>query len=505
VTYYIDAVHGSDTSSGQSPKAAWRTLSRVDEAALRGDDRVLLRAGQRFSGTLKLSSANLRAVDRRHPLAIGSYGRGHALIAPRRGSGIVATNVSGVRVSGLDIAGRGRGCHGSRDGIFFDARDLHGSLGQGITIAHVIVHGFCDGIVIGSDDDSSRIAHVSISSVRAYDNADAGIFTYDQSHRRHEIRDVVIQDVQAYDNNQQGGIVLFGVDSARVTHSVAYGNGRGASGAVGIWAFDATRVMFDHDESYRNLTVGDDGDGFDLDAGVTNSVMEYDYSHDNAGIGFLVCSCDTSYYAERNDVIRYDVSQNDGRSGQASSVYVGGGQPVNNVEIYNNSFYSATRGEALVVLDGDGSPTAGIHARNNLLVAGGHEPLLYVDTAEASGLEIQGNDWWSASGRFLVKWGALRFRSLGVWRALTGVERLGSRPVGLSADPQACRIGDGATMFPRPPAALRAYRLRRSSPLLAAALDLRQFGIRAGTAGFEGRTRGAHDIGAVQGSGRGKC
>ena len=59
--------------------------------------------------------------------------------------------------------------------------------------------------------------------------------------------------------------------------------------AVGIWTYASNRVTIRSSESYGNRTGGHaDGGGFDLDGGVTNSVIEYCYSHDNDGPGFLV-------------------------------------------------------------------------------------------------------------------------------------------------------------------------------------------------------------------------
>src|SRR5262249_15032001 len=147
--------------------------------------------------------------------------------------------------------------------------------------------------------------------------------TYDAAVKQHMIEDVRVSRSSAYRNGIFGGIVLFGVDGGTVERSVAFANARAAEGGVGIWAFDANRILFTHNESYANgsRTIHHDGDGFDFDRGVTNSVMVHNYSHDNGGAGFLVCSCSAArypYYRMRKVLIRSNVSRNDGSSGQPS-------------------------------------------------------------------------------------------------------------------------------------------------------------------------------------------
>jgi hypothetical protein len=422
--HYVDAARGRDSNPGTSPGRAWRTLARVDASSYRGGDAILLRGGQRFRGTICLGAANLRATSPARRLTIGSYGGGRATIAaPRRTDGIAAINVAGVRVSGVDMVGRRDPCtedvnsgyrYGSA-GIRMEADDINGTLAQGLRIDHVDVSRFCNGIVVASDDDESRIAHVRVSAVRAHDNDDAGVWAYDQANTRHSIRDVSVTNTRAYRNHAQGGIVLFGVDGGTVSRSVAFDNAK-VAGGVGIWAFDATRILFAHNESYRNgrraLTA--DGDGFDFDLGVSDSVMEHNYSHDNGGVGFLVCSCDEgeSFYRIHNIVIRSNLSRNDGSSGQ-SSLYVYGGSPMTGVKIFFNRVDSAVGSGPLVDVTGcrscdadlvddaiPGGPYTSVEMRANTFVSWGDKPLLRVHPGRAAQLVFRQNRWRAIAAHF---------------------------------------------------------------------------------------------------------
>ncbi len=51
------------------------------------------------------------------------------------------------------------------------------------------------------------------------------------------------------------------------------------NGPVGIWAYEADSVIIQHCISYKNKTSkgGEDGGGYDLDGGTTNSVIQYCY------------------------------------------------------------------------------------------------------------------------------------------------------------------------------------------------------------------------------------
>lgn len=44
-TYYVDAAQGSDSNSGTSEVAAWKTLGKVNSVTFSPGDRILLKAG----------------------------------------------------------------------------------------------------------------------------------------------------------------------------------------------------------------------------------------------------------------------------------------------------------------------------------------------------------------------------------------------------------------------------------------------------------------------------
>jgi hypothetical protein len=240
--------------------------------------------------------------------------------------------------------------------------------------------------------------------------------------------------------------MLFGVDGGVVERSAAFDNGHAAGGSVGIWAFDSSRIVFAHDESYGNGSPRniDDGDGFDFDRGVSNSVMEDNYSHGNGGVGFLICSCPGPntypFYYMRDDVVRANVSRDDGSSGQPS-LYVYGGEVMTGILVLSNRVSSASGAGPLVKVIGcvrcygltlnagyrHGRLYTDVQFRGNSFASGGGKPLLVVNPGSAIKIVFHRDTWRSTRGRFLVTFGGHRLLTPSAWRSVAPSESVGEQ------------------------------------------------------------------------------
>jgi hypothetical protein len=79
-TFYV-APGGRDSNSGRSPAHPWRTVTRVDDAALRPGDRVLFEGGATFSDATLMPGQGFNASGAPgRPIVFGSYGRGQATL-----------------------------------------------------------------------------------------------------------------------------------------------------------------------------------------------------------------------------------------------------------------------------------------------------------------------------------------------------------------------------------------------------------------------------------------
>ena len=320
----------------------------------------------------------------------------------------------------------------------------------------------------------------------------------------------------AYDNsgvpglstNSGNGIVLGNVNGATIERCVAQHNGwlnTNVGGPVGIWTYDSTGVTIQFNESYENRTASSaDGGGFDLDQNVSNSVVQYNYSHDNDGAGYLLAQ-EPATDAHSGNVVRYNISQNDGRANTYGGIHVWG--RVRNAEIYNNTIFmsaspSASPRAATVVSGGvPQNRSVGVHFRNNIFISAGAVPLVEVDDVQraSSDLQFQGNIYFAATSQWIMYWGAAAYTDFASWRSVTLQEHVNGAAVGSAANPlltnagAAPALGDAMRLE-----TLAAYRLQPGSPAIDAAV-ICAFGIAIGVRDFFGTSlpRGsAADIGA---------
>jgi hypothetical protein len=67
--------------------------------------------------------------------------------------------------------------------------------------------------------------------------------------------------------------------------------------------------------------------------------MQYNYSHDNTGAGYLLAQF-ANARAFSNNIVRYNISQNDSRKGNYAGIHFwNGGSGISNTSVYNNTIY----------------------------------------------------------------------------------------------------------------------------------------------------------------------
>lgn len=504
-SYYISAT-GNDSATGTSPSHAWKTLGRVNSAALETGDEIYFHGGNTFAGTLSIS------VD---GLSVRSYGSGDATIDAGSGDGIDIYDAGGASISGLEIKGGWNsvlqsGSTGSGVNAFCDltgAKKL-----QGLSIVNVSIHGFQQcGIVVGawpSDGSQSGFSSVLISCCRAYSNGQAGIESYgyfDINATTYAHTGFVVEFCTVYDNEglsnsaiaTGNGIVLGQVQNAKIQYCESYQNGAlntfPTAGPVGIWAWDSDDVTIQNCESHHNQSSTFDGDGFDLDGGVINSVMQYNYSHDNVGAGLLIAEY-AGAKPQFNLTIRYNISQNDGVKVGGGVILWSGGTPVHQCQIYNNTIFTTQSTPAINI----SCPAQNVGFRNNVIISANS----YLVEAPAGQTDVvfQANDYWGNGAGFSMSWQGADVISLENWRSL-GQEASGGTNYGLWCDPQYADLGGGGTIGnPTVFRRLTAYRLKLTSPMVKAGIPMEGFVGSPGSCDFYGdvlRT-GPPDIGAVQ-------
>jgi hypothetical protein len=509
--YYVSPA-GDDTWPGTSTSRPWKTINRVNERAYQAGDQILFEGGYSFSGTLIFTSASMGTAA--SPIVVSSYGGSAATILAGAGAGLSAYNTAGFSVRNINFAGSGASAN-SNSGISF-----YTDLAGGVKLDTIVVRGVTAtafgkaGIMIGSWNGDTGFKNVNLTEVIAHDNGDEGIEIYGQSSQTnigHSHQNVYIGHCQTYNNQGHAGtlyasgngILVSAAIGVTIERSLAYGNGAlntYSSGPGGIWTYASTSVTIQYNESHHNHTGSNsDGNGFDLDGGVANSVLQYNYSHDNDGAGFLAAEY-VGAAPNQNNVMRYNISQNDGRKNGPGAVLVwNGGATLSGLEIYNNTVYlsgSAVNPSAVMVLN----PTTNVHFRNNIFTVNGSVPLMYVTSPQA-GMLFQGNNYFAYSSNPMFLWGGAYYSTLNAWRSATGQEKVNGVPSGYSVDPMMNAPGEGATINNAALLnSLTAYKLLSGSPMIDRGLNLSTlFQINPGAVDFWGDPipRGAaYDIGA---------
>jgi hypothetical protein len=215
--------------------------------------------------------------------------------------------------------------------------------------------------------------------------------------------------------------------------------------------------------------------------------MQFNYTHDNDG-GGLFLGAETGY-TTTNNVVRYNISQNDARTQGATYGGIFVWQDVTNADVYNNTVFMApsptSSPAAITFLGLSGSS---VNVRNNIFYTTGGVPLVRSDAAYNTGTALfQGNDYRSAGAPFAIQWGGTTYTTLSSWRGATGEETRNGIAVGLAVDPQLNDPGGGGPIGNADRLdTLAAYQLMSTSPVRHAGLDLSQFGIGWDPYGFAG-------------------
>ncbi|WP_326657079.1 RICIN domain-containing protein [Streptomyces sp. NBC_00385] len=141
--------------------------------------------------------------------------------------------------------------------------------------------------------------------------------------------------------------------------------------AAGLWGWNTEDALYQFNEVSGGRSTCD-GQGLDLDEGNIRTIYQYNYSHDNEGGFILLCNGGGSTTAD--NVVRYNISQNDG--GQLFDMVCA---KATNTQIYNNTFYLSKPVE--IISNSNGSTAANATFTNNIF---------HVATADASYVNAAG-------------------------------------------------------------------------------------------------------------------
>lgn len=475
IEYYF-STQGSDSTGQGTLQAPWATLEKANSLDLEPGDRLLLRDGDVFVGQLDLNTEDSGTSDR--PAIVSSWYGGRAEIHNPVSSAINILNAGHFSIYNLKLTG---GNQNKSDGLraYVDRADQANLMIHNVSVSEFGGHGISVGGWEGYGWQTVRI-----TNSESFNNQKTGIFTWAQS--RNGGRNHRIENCLTYENGASG-IIVSGVENATIQRSIAHDNGKLTTGSVGIWAYDADNVTIQFNESYNNKTNGQtDGGGFDLDGGVTNSRLQYNYSHDNDGAGFLIAQYPGAPNIMYNNVIRYNISENDGRNNSYGAITIWNGNGtmgINGLNIFGNTIFLSRSNlgspRGIWFLYQEGSPPANVSILNNIFYI--KDNLVIWDNLQSlPELLVRQNDWFYPAGGKII-YNGKSYDSVESWQSQI------NQPVGLTVDPGLLNPGSGGTIgYPEGLSSLEAYRLLPSSPLKNQGTDLKDFRVIAGRRDFFG-------------------
>lgn len=364
-TYYVDAVSGNDANSGTSTGSAWRTLSAVNARTFGPGDRILLKAG----GIWNDQYLDLRGSgSASSPIIVDKYGTGAKPVinfgntgVNWEGFGVRLKNVSYWEVNNLEITGGQHATDRRRSGVLVVGEGSGAGDFHHIHIKNIDVHdvfgtdrrtggiNFHARSVGTSPQPESTWTDVLIEGNTVVNVADTGIQTMTDAffdttwqHQTDAFKNVVIRNNYLEQIHRDGILVRAAVNplveynttnkvGLHTSHDPAVVNYLDSVVVVAAqWPYSVTGAVFQYNEAFDTRRINGDGQAWDFDRMVYNSVYQYNYSHHNDGGALLIM--DTT----DENTFRYNISEDD--LDQSNGVFAFSGT-AGDTYIYNNVIY----------------------------------------------------------------------------------------------------------------------------------------------------------------------
>ncbi len=346
-TYYVDSAGGSDANAGTSSGAAWQSLAKVNGlASFAAGDAILFIRGGSWTGQLTPhGSGNSSAV-----ITIDNYGNAGLPLPLIQGNGATYSAVQLQNQQYWDVKNievtNNSATAGSRVGVYVlgaDAGALHHIHLVGLEVHDVNGNATTNGGIffeITGTTTPTYFDDVLIDSCYVHDCTQRGIngpySTWDNRTPTTNINwtpslNVIIRN-NVVTNSTNQGIIWRVSTNPLMENNLMANNGQGGSGNA-MFVFDTDGAIMQHNEAYgQQFNTGDtDAAGFDIDYRTKNTIVQYNYAHDNGQGGVTVTAGDVAFNV--SPIVRYNVLQNNLRRGMHFS------GTITNAQVYNNTIY----------------------------------------------------------------------------------------------------------------------------------------------------------------------
>jgi hypothetical protein len=533
--YYVDCAAGNDANNGTSTSTAWRTTTRANQQTYGAGDQILFKRGTVCSGAGFAPTGNGGVGN---PVVIADYGSGALPQIDGVGEhepAIMLRNVQNYTVRNLDLTQHGQGtcvldsrhqiasCPGEMIAILhIEGRGPVGvqACGEACTVRNILaenlkVHdGQWNGIFISGglyDLDFNTygfVDNVVVTNVESWNNWKHGIEASCTYYKSVIYTTSNIQALDSYVHDNGGDGIVFGpVDHGLIDGNETPYNGKLIDARLGAWTWDSHDVVIQFNNSHHNMTPQNDGfardgGGFDLDLGTEDGIMQYNWSHDNEGEGYLLMTWPIGYgYARgvtHNAQMRYNISERDAQKLSAAILVYGGVDPA---VVFNNTIYFVAMrnnvpemfgayGAPLITSTWGKSGNPNLYTYNNIFITDGTVypgmPSYNLMTNGRGNFYFDNNIWWRVEGGLQFDWNGTIINTWAGWQAM------GFDLHGFNANPQFVGpLGGGPA----------AYQLTANSPAINAGRTVVEALRGMGTRDYFGNAipqGGAYDIGAIE-------
>lgn len=421
-TFYVDSITGEDTNSGVSPSEAWKSLDKLNQQVFLPGDRILFKSGTEYIGQFEPKGSG----DAGASVIVDKYGEGGKPILHGEGMKLHTLLLEGLEyweVNNLEITNKGKKVEPGRNGVIiyaWDKGDVHHIHLKNLTVRDV--NGSCvknegagNGIYWhnGGDSVPTRFVGLLIENCHIYNCCRNGITGNGNSSRdawfpslQVVIRGNLIERVPG------DGIVPIACEGALVEHNVVKDSPdllhiKDAAAGIWPWSCDSTVIQYNEVSGQHAKW---DGQGFDSDYNCRNTVIQYNFSHDNAGGMVMVCNEGNTLgepynIGTENTIIRCNVSINDGlreyptRPGWfAPVIHISG--PAKNTLIERNAIImmkkqSPEMDRSVLIMDNWGGPWAETTVFNhNLFYVTGDSLPYQFEVGSGIGTVFEGNTFY---------------------------------------------------------------------------------------------------------------
>lgn len=349
-TYYIDNVLGNDTNSAESPLHAWKTLEKINSEYFVPGDSILFKCDGIWEGQLAVKGSGSPGK----PIVIGSYDSGSKPLI--NGAGLIPNTMQfngqhHLEIQDLHITNFGSAVD-FRRAIYYQAEDLG-------VIEHIYlrrleisdVNGVMDGDIsknnggiffeISGSAKSTYFDTLVIEDCYIHDVDRTGISNQSSWENRTlttntnwvPSRHMIIRR-NVFERTGANALIVRVADNPLMEHNLFTHCGIKGSGNA-CFSFNTDAAVWQYNEAcYTKYNSGDeDAGGFDSDYKSTNTLIQYNYSHDNEWGAALVTGGPTGGFND-GTVMRYNLFVNNKHHAIKTS-----GRATNTM-IYNNTIYN---------------------------------------------------------------------------------------------------------------------------------------------------------------------